>query len=482
MKHIIICFDGTWNRIDADHPTNVLKLATGIAPSTSDGIKQVIHYDEGVGTSGGLVRKLVDGAFGRGLLRNLAEAYRFLMFNYDPEDKVYVFGFSRGAYTARSFVGLVRSVGILQRHHARQVKRAIRIYKRGKGYESLDMLNFRAKYSMHISTCGADEAHRRSGLFGAYRPGSSMPFKFRYVGIWDTVETIGLPQVIWATLVTRVGRVYRSRRHRYHDHEVNKVVAAGRHAVALDERRVHFHSEPWGDIDSVNERLGFEADFEESPLQEKFFAGDHGSVGGGGDITGLSDGAFDWVLQGARDAGLELDKSATSSLYAILPDYRAPLKNTSKPKRFDILGILKRDRSHKPARLQDVHESARRRWHHGDTDGNPYATVNLQHLSAELNALEYPDPYDNKAMTGLQTHLDHDGDDDAPAYEYHTIIRNETLGSIAADYLGSASHWQELHEMNAGLIVDPDKIYVGQVIRVPIRGDDADPSDQEPED
>jgi len=87
MKRIIICFDGTWNRIDADEPTNVLMMATGITPKTKDDIAQVIHYDEGVGTSGGKVKTIIDGAFGRGVLQNLSEAYRFLMFNFDPHDE-----------------------------------------------------------------------------------------------------------------------------------------------------------------------------------------------------------------------------------------------------------------------------------------------------------------------------------------------------------------------------------------------------------
>ena len=320
MKRIIICFDGTWNRIDADEPTNVLMLATGITPKTKDGITQAIHYDEGVGTSGGWAKTRIDGGLGLGVLKNLSEAYRFLMFNFDPRDEVYVFGFSRGAFTARSFVGLVRSVGIIQRDNVRFVKEDIKLYKKGLGYNSPELLNFRAEHSRHILTCDDDENYRCEGVTD-YQPGSSLPFKFRYVGLWDTVESIGVGKVVWSTIKKRTNKAYVDKDYRYHDHEISDLVAAGRHAVALDESRQHFHSEPWGDVAGANLHLGFAEDDPKRPIQEKFFPGNHGSVGGGGDIRGLSDGAFDWVLDGAKDAGLELDTSSTSSIYQIFPDY-----------------------------------------------------------------------------------------------------------------------------------------------------------------
>lgn len=468
MKRIIICFDGTWNRIDADTPTNVLMLATGIAPKTDDGIRQIVHYDEGVGTSGGWIRKRVDGMIGRGILKNLSEAYGFLMFNYAPEDEVYVFGFSRGAFTARSFVGLVRSVGIIQRDNVRQVKRAIKLYKRGKAYDSLDLLNFRAQYSMHISTCGKDEQHRCSGLF-QYEPGSSLPFKFRYVGVWDTVETIGLLKVIWATLQSRVGAPYVDRDHRFHDHKLNGMIVAGRHAVALDERRQHFHSEPWGDVEGLNTRLGFIVSDPKRPIQERFFPGNHGSVGGGGDIRGLSDGAFNWIVEGARDVGLKLDVTATSAVFTILPDYRDSLRNiTAKPKRFSLMNSLVSDRSHKPLALHDVHdvhESARRRWCHGGDDGVPYRPKNLLPLTSELDALTFPEPYDVKMERGKMDKMEDTRE--GGNYTYHTVVKGETLQKIATRTMGPSAHWEDLFEINKGILFDPDKIFVGQVIRVP---------------
>jgi hypothetical protein len=130
MKRLIFCFDGTWNRLDARYSTNVVITAESIIPITSEAkpVSQFIYYDEGVGTE--RLEKILGGVFGVGILKNLGNAYRFLIFNYTAGDEIYVFGFSRGAYTARSFVGLLRNCGILSRSRAARVTEAIERYKK----------------------------------------------------------------------------------------------------------------------------------------------------------------------------------------------------------------------------------------------------------------------------------------------------------------------------------------------------------------
>jgi len=467
MKRIIICFDGTWNRIDADEPTNVLKIATGITPKSQNEIGQIIYYDEGVGTSGSWIRRLKDGAFGLGVRKNLREAYQFLMFNYDPQDEIYVFGFSRGAFTARSFVGLIRSVGIIQRDQVRQVPAAIKIYKKGLGFAHPDLLAFRAKYSRHISTCGEDEQHRCEVLED-YLPGSSLPFKFRYVGIWDTVESIGFWKILWASLTKRKQTVFVDSHHKYHDHKLNGMVAAGRHAVALDEKRQHFHSEPWGAVSKRNTQLGYDINDENRPIQEKFFPGDHGSVGGGGDIKGLSDGAFEWVLDGARNAGLKLDVTATSSIYNILPNHQASLRNTTKPpKKFSLINIFQQTRSHKPNGMYEIHDSAQRRWLSGGLGGKAYRPEALMHLRDQLDNANPAKLKEYKALSGkIEQNLD------GGEFIYHTIKKDESLSAIAETYLGDRMRFDEIFELNRQIIHDKNKVYPGQVIRVPISKED----------
>src|SRR5690606_17210148 len=118
MKRLVICCDGTWNRADQEEddipcPTNVVKIAFRIAKRDGD-IPQLVYYDEGVGTGNSLDR-VTGGAFGRGLEENIHQAYRFLIANYEPGDEIFLFGFSRGAFTARSLGGMIRKCGILGR-------------------------------------------------------------------------------------------------------------------------------------------------------------------------------------------------------------------------------------------------------------------------------------------------------------------------------------------------------------------------------
>ncbi|HWS71913.1 MAG TPA: DUF2235 domain-containing protein, partial [Thermoanaerobaculia bacterium] len=123
MKKLVICCDGTWNSADQVQKdgqpcvTNVLKIAVRIAKRDPNGTPQIIYYDQGVGT-GNVLDKLEGGLRGDGLEENIHDAYRFLVANYEPGDELYVFGFSRGAFTARSITGMVRKCGILTRAHA----------------------------------------------------------------------------------------------------------------------------------------------------------------------------------------------------------------------------------------------------------------------------------------------------------------------------------------------------------------------------
>lgn len=127
-KRLVFCFDGTWQRLAQPHPTNVAFTAETISPLASDGIPQPIFYNEGVGTDPR--DKWTGGIFGAGLMKVMADAYRFLIFNYERGDELFVFGFSRGVFTARSFVGLVSNCGILDQRLAGKSREIIDIYER----------------------------------------------------------------------------------------------------------------------------------------------------------------------------------------------------------------------------------------------------------------------------------------------------------------------------------------------------------------
>ncbi|MBK6297885.1 MAG: DUF2235 domain-containing protein [Sphingomonadales bacterium] len=127
MKRLVFCFDGTWNKLSTNCPTNVVLVAEMVAPIAKGGVPQIVYYDEGIGTAKS--EHFMGGAFGKGMMTNIREAYRFLLFNYEPGDQIYAFGFSRGAYTARSFLGFIRHAGILDVDSAEQIDQAIAIYK-----------------------------------------------------------------------------------------------------------------------------------------------------------------------------------------------------------------------------------------------------------------------------------------------------------------------------------------------------------------
>src|SRR3954454_17620 len=132
VKRLVVCCDGTWNRPDQTKqgvaaPTNVAKISLALAEEDDAGNPQVLPYEAGVGTRRG--ERLVGGVFGVGLSRNVQDCYRFLVESYEPGDKLYFFGFSRGAYTARSTVGFVRNSGILRREHIHHIDDAYGLYR-----------------------------------------------------------------------------------------------------------------------------------------------------------------------------------------------------------------------------------------------------------------------------------------------------------------------------------------------------------------
>ena len=119
MKRIAVFCDGTWNTPDKLKDgkrcqTNVVKMANAMKPISTDRKVQVLYYDAGIGSEGNLIRRVYDGATGTGISKNILKAYQFLIRNYEPGDELFLFGFSRGAFTVRSLAGLIRNSGILK--------------------------------------------------------------------------------------------------------------------------------------------------------------------------------------------------------------------------------------------------------------------------------------------------------------------------------------------------------------------------------
>ncbi len=316
MKRIAIFCDGTWNRHDAVNPTNVVRLAQAVKHTADDGRKQQVFYVLGVGTGRGsnvIARKLdriAGGALGWGLVENIEDAYRSLVFCYEPGDEIYIFGFSRGAYTARSLAGLLRSCGIPPRENVGRIGEAIARYRSRKPNTHPDdpeSFLFRHGFAPYTATSEKEWNWRVKT-----KPGMCVQLDVKYLGVWDTVGALGVPGY-WMTAPLF------NKSHEFHDADLSSMVKSARHAVAIDEKRKTFPPAMWSDkLDAMNRKaIGVAPDApldpttrDTWPYRQEWFPGDHGSVGGGGDRQGLSSFTFDWIAEGARAVGLSMHDPA----------------------------------------------------------------------------------------------------------------------------------------------------------------------------
>jgi uncharacterized protein (DUF2235 family) len=259
MKRLVFCFDGTWNRIDSAHTTNVAITAQSVLPLAKDGTAQLIYYDEGVGTSN--IDRIRGGVFGHGLVQNLADAYRFLIFNYTPGDEIYVFGFSRGAYSARSFCGLLSVCGVMVRKHAGRVNEAIEKYRSRTNTEEFksSVYHFRSEHAPEVCV-SEDELKWRLSNLKSTETAPPVMLTVAYLGVWDTVGALGIPASFeWLS--------WANKKHRFHDTNLSQFVKSARHAVAIDERRRDFVPTLWTNLKELNERCGFDGNPGDAPYQ-----------------------------------------------------------------------------------------------------------------------------------------------------------------------------------------------------------------------
>lgn len=334
MKRLIICCDGTWNSADQVKngelaPTNVLRIASRVAKRDGP-VPQIVYYDQGVGT-GNVLDRLTGGAFGHGLEDNIHDAYRFLVGNYEAGDELFLFGFSRGAFTVRSITGMIRKCGILRRDVVTRYPEALTLYRDAQRPDDPGPTGFRDRYS--VTGTG------------------DIPVKL--IGVWDTVGSLGIPLrgLRWLT---------RSQ-YQFHDTELSGTVAHAYHALAVDEHRAPFEPALWQHKPKPPQ-----------VVEQVWFAGVHSDVGGGYGRSGATDITLGWMLDKARGADLALD-GPTISAYPLSPDPVAPLHD-SKTGLYRLtrgidrpIGLTARDPKkprapRRPDPTQSVHSSVRDRW------------------------------------------------------------------------------------------------------------------------
>jgi uncharacterized protein (DUF2235 family) len=306
-QNIVICFDGTSNEFGT-HNTNVVRLVQAL-----DRNSQQVYYDPGVGTLpepsrvtrlGKAISQSVDLAVGTGIIPKVEAAYAFLMDSWQPESNVFMFGFSRGAYTARVLAGLLHGFGLLAKGNNHLIPYVLRLYRsiRGGAQQPIDSTYWRLSNSFRAT-------------FGRRVSAETSHFAIHFLGPWDTVSSVGW---VWepATFLFTA---------------TNPSVLNARHAVSIDEHRAFFRTNL---LNSTSLR-------EKQDWKEMWFPGVHADIGGGypENEGGLWLVAFDWMVQEATSFGLTLDNSQLQRVRN--HGFAAPHNPWAEPAHESLKGIWK---------------------------------------------------------------------------------------------------------------------------------------------
>lgn len=380
MKNLIICCDGTWQELSQRFPTNVTRLTRALSPRATRGnqsIPQVIFYDDGVGVGAGVLDKttrILGGALGHGLDRKMMEAYEFLVLNYEPGDRIFIFGFSRGAYTARSLAGLLRQVWVLKRENASECERAVAMY-RDHDKDAVETQRFRRNF------CHVGEPALDTRAFDANAPARTVTHDVsqtgwvQFLGVWDTVGSLGIPRGL--PFSEQINGKYE-----FHDTALSRFVWNARHAMAIDERREAFTPTLWSNIDALNTNAKADGlPYDERPYQQAWFPGGHGAVGGGESDAGISLSPLLWMLDGALKAGLSFQAEQLADFTAAA-DPTAPLRNGQRNVGSIVLNLIGAEDREGPSRIDEVSKAARERW----TSLPDYRPKTLSRVAAALDA------------------------------------------------------------------------------------------------
>ncbi len=298
-RNHVICCDGTNNQFGSQN-TSVIRLTQAL---DRDSARQRVYYDPGVGTlpqPGAFTRlgkrfsEILGLAFGTGLTAKVGGAYSYLMDFWEPGDRVYLFGFSRGAYTVRVLAGLLHGMGLLPRGNHQLVPYVLRLFKavrqRGDGADVEGTSNYwrlcnQFRWTFARPVPGDDNDQRR--------------FRVHFLGLWDTVSSVGW---VWDPAT-------------YPYTACNPGIDVIRHAVAVDERRAFYRQNLMRPVAGQD-------------LQELWFPGVHSDVGGGYPDTkeegGLWRQPFEWILGEAKKCGLQDDALRLHKILNRAPPSPAP--------------------------------------------------------------------------------------------------------------------------------------------------------------
>lgn len=264
-KNIIVFSDGTGQKGGVGSNTNVYKLFNMIEQRTD---RQIAYYDPGLGTDW---RRITGAISGRGVSQNILECYRFIFEQFKAGDKIYLFGFSRGAATVRSLSAFIHMFGILPQSRPDLIKEAFRIYKI------------------------RDHEKRTATAKALIENNNTMWTKIEFLGVWDTVAALGLPIGGLGPLVDFFFP------HRFHSFDLSDAVVHARHALSIDEERKSFQPVLWAPLNSGP------AD----RMKQVWFCGVHTDVGGGYPEEDLSNITLKWMIKEATAKGLLIYPKST---------------------------------------------------------------------------------------------------------------------------------------------------------------------------
>ncbi|TFW24672.1 DUF2235 domain-containing protein [Duganella callida] len=350
-KNIVFCADGTWNGPGQDlegnavtcSPTNVLKLyhwldgkdtletlglpgeAERILRGADGAVTQVAKYLDGVGYADNWLVRILGGVFGSGIIARIVRGYTFISRYYEDGDRIFIIGFSRGAYTARSLAGMILDVGLLADQDQLADKETA--YRLGCAMWNQHRKHPRMEAARHdVFGSMRDLLVDLPNFFSSPAPDSKVVHVpgIEAVAVWDTVGALGIPQY------NRLGD--RLDAFKFCNNRLDARIRLGLHAIADDEERQDFDPTLWDTADNVLQRR---------------FRGAHGDVGGGYSLTvdgsGLSDIALLWMqrqlseklLFGSRPEGIH-------------PDPTIRIHEPWKEVPFCSLGVARRDFRHRP--------------------------------------------------------------------------------------------------------------------------------------
>lgn len=354
MNRLIVCCDGTWNTPDQIEegvytPTNVVKIFNAVDESSKENnIEQIKYYHPGVGAEENLLKKLKDGISGDGINKIIMSAYAWICRNYQPGDDIYIFGFSRGAFTARSISGLITRCKLLDLSDLNDDAAWNGIEKvYNKGYREFNSEK-NDDWKKNLKFIPLPEGQKK------------VPIKF--IGVWDTVGSFGIPDDFSILNVFD-----NKKRYQFHDTELSDNVEYAMHAVAIDELKASFTPTLWTNITNDSKR------------KQVWFPGEHGDVGGGRKETGLSDGALLWMIEQAKAAGLVFKENMVKQ---IKPD---PLGFAHRP----VTGIFKLLRT-QPRNIPIINNSNREVIHNSalERQQNPPIMIDSYRKTCQLLAGE----------------------------------------------------------------------------------------------